>query len=90
METRVRLLIVLAGLPEPKVNMIVRITNGKWRWRFDLCYPEYKLIIEYDGRRHHTRGHVRGDAASNWRIWPHSWPSVERREEWRASAQPKG
>ena len=52
METRLRLLIVLAGLPEPQVNMIVRIASGKWRWRFDLCYPEYKLIIEYDGRQH--------------------------------------
>jgi very-short-patch-repair endonuclease len=52
METRVRLLIVLAGLPEPKVNMIVRIADGKWRWRFDLCYPECKLIIEYDGHQH--------------------------------------
>jgi very-short-patch-repair endonuclease len=30
----------------------VRHANGKWRWRFDLCYPEYKLIIEYDGRHH--------------------------------------
>ena len=52
METRIRLLIVLAGLPEPQVNVIVRIAGGKWRWRFDLCYPEYKLIIEYDGRQH--------------------------------------
>jgi very-short-patch-repair endonuclease len=42
----------LTGLPEPQVNVIVRIANGKWRWRFDLCYPEYKLIIEYDGRQH--------------------------------------
>lgn len=52
METRVRLLIVLAGLPEPHVNFIVRVAGGRWRWRFDLCYPEYKLIIEYDGRQH--------------------------------------
>ena len=52
METRIRLLIVLAGLPEPQVNFIVRVAGGKWRWRFDLCYPEYKLIIEYDGRQH--------------------------------------
>ncbi len=52
METRIRLLIVLAGLPEPQVNFIVRLANGKWRWRFDLCYPDYKLIIEYDGRHH--------------------------------------
>jgi Protein of unknown function (DUF559) len=52
METRIRLLIVLAGLPEPQVNFIVFVAGGKWRWRFDLCYPEYKLIIEYDGRQH--------------------------------------
>jgi Protein of unknown function (DUF559) len=52
METRIRLLVVLAGLPEPQVNFILRIAGGKWRWRFDLCYPEYKLIIEYDGRQH--------------------------------------
>jgi hypothetical protein len=52
METRIRLLIVLAGLPEPQVNFILRVVGGKWRWRFDLCYPEYKLIIEYDGRQH--------------------------------------
>jgi hypothetical protein len=52
METRIRLLVVLAGLPEPEVNFILRAAGGKWRWRFDLCYPEYKLIIEYDGRQH--------------------------------------
>ena len=52
METRIRLLIVLAGLPEPQVNFILRVAGGRWRWRFDLCYPECKLIIEYDGRHH--------------------------------------
>jgi uncharacterized protein DUF559 len=52
METRIRLLIVLAGLPEPQVNFIIRVADGKWRWRFDLCYPEFNLIIEYDGRQH--------------------------------------
>jgi hypothetical protein len=31
METRIRLLIVLAGLPEPQVNFVVRHANGKWR-----------------------------------------------------------
>jgi hypothetical protein len=52
METRIRLLIVFAGLPEPQVNFILRFAGGTWRWRFDLCYPECKLIIEYDGRQH--------------------------------------
>jgi hypothetical protein len=52
METRVRLLIVLAGLPEPTVNVIVRGDDGSWRMRFDLCYLTQRLIVEYDGRRH--------------------------------------
>ncbi len=51
-ETRLRMLIVLAGLPEPQVNHIVRELDGSWSRRFDLCYPELRLIIEYDGRHH--------------------------------------
>lgn len=52
METRLRLLIVLAGLPEPTVNHIVRGERGEWTYRFDLSYPELKIAIEYDGRQH--------------------------------------
>jgi hypothetical protein len=51
-ETRLRLLVVLAGLPEPRVNLILRHENGDWRWRFDLAFEELKLILEYDGRQH--------------------------------------
>lgn len=52
METRLRLLIVLAGLPEPTVNFILYWSDGRWRRRFDLCYVAIRLIIEYDGRQH--------------------------------------
>ena len=52
METRLRLLIMLAGLPEPVVNHIVYDAVGGWAKRFDLSYPGLKLIIEYDGRQH--------------------------------------
>jgi hypothetical protein len=52
METRLRLLIVLAGLPEPQVNFILRAEDGNWKRRFDLCYPGVHLIVEYDGRQH--------------------------------------
>jgi hypothetical protein len=51
-ETRLRMLLVLAGLPEPTVNVIIRNPDGSWRMRFDLSYPGLKLIIEYDGRQH--------------------------------------
>jgi hypothetical protein len=52
METRLRMLLVLAGLPAPEVNFILRHPDGSWWMRFDLSYPSLKLIIEYDGRQH--------------------------------------
>jgi hypothetical protein len=51
-ETRLRLLLVLAGLPEPRVNLIIRGGDGSWRRRYDLAYEQFRLIIEYDGRQH--------------------------------------
>ena len=68
METRLRLLIVLAGLPEPTVNFIVRDQNGDWTLRSDLSYPGLKLIIEYDGDQH--------------RQDPQQWSRDLRRREW--------
>lgn len=55
MESRLRMLIVLAGLPEPRVNHEVRGDYGNLLMRFDLSYPDIKLIIEYDGRQHAQR-----------------------------------
>lgn len=52
METRLRLLIVLAGLPEPTVNLIFRRQDGDWKIRLDLRYPDHKSAVEYDGRHH--------------------------------------
>lgn len=51
-ESRLRMLLVLAGLPEPQVNLIIRAPDGIWRMRFDLAYPDLKIVIEYDGRQH--------------------------------------
>ena len=55
METRLRLLIVLAGLPEPVVDYRVRDEEGRVVYRIDLSYPELKVAIEYDGRQHIER-----------------------------------
>lgn len=52
METRLRLLLVLAGLPEPVVNMTWSADGGLTFRRFDLCWPGIRLIFEYDGRHH--------------------------------------
>ena len=51
METRLRLLLVLAGLPRPVANRDV-VAHGGWIARPDLAYPELKIAIEYDGDHH--------------------------------------
>jgi len=53
METRLRLLIVLAGLPEPEVNLLVG--DDVERRKYDLSYRRSKTILEYDGRQHVER-----------------------------------
>jgi hypothetical protein len=55
METRLRMLIVLAGLPEPDVNITVRTADGEPLRRYDLSYPSARVIVEYDGRQHIER-----------------------------------
>lgn len=52
METRLRMLIVLAGLPRPLANVDVFDPAGKFVGRIDLYYPEMCLGIEYDGSTH--------------------------------------
>jgi very-short-patch-repair endonuclease len=54
METRLRLLLVLAGLPEPEVNRELRDERGRLLLRLDLSWRELKVAVEYDGRHHLT------------------------------------
>ena len=51
METRLRMLLVLAGLPRPRVQATLGDTNS-FLGRADLYYPDARLIIEYDGGTH--------------------------------------
>lgn len=55
METRSRMLIVLAGLPEPEVNPTILADDGFTVRRHDLCYWKSRTLIEYDGRQHVER-----------------------------------
>ncbi|GAA5114388.1 hypothetical protein GCM10023339_19960 [Alloalcanivorax gelatiniphagus] len=52
METRLRMLIVLAGLPEPRVNRTIRDERGEVVRKYDLSYPDAKIAIEYNGKVH--------------------------------------
>jgi hypothetical protein len=52
METRLRLLLVLAGLPPPTVQHPVTDPNARVLGWLDLAYPQARLGIEYDGKEH--------------------------------------
>ncbi|TDC52161.1 DUF559 domain-containing protein [Jiangella ureilytica] len=54
METRVRLLLIDAGLPCPDIGVNITDDTGAWLARPDLCYPDLKIAIEYDGDHHRT------------------------------------
>jgi very-short-patch-repair endonuclease len=52
METRLRLVLVLAGLPHPKGQVSLRDDFGLFLARPDLYYADARLAIEYDGVTH--------------------------------------
>ncbi len=49
-----RLLIVRAGMPEPMINAPIRSRDGRIVAHADLAYPEFNLVLEYDGDQHRT------------------------------------
>ncbi len=51
-ETRLRLILTRAGLPEPELNWDLRDTAGRLIARLDLAYPAVRVGVEYDGRVH--------------------------------------
>jgi very-short-patch-repair endonuclease len=52
MESRLRMLLVLAGLPRPKAQVSIYDRHGRFAGRPDLYYEEHRLGIEYDGGVH--------------------------------------
>lgn len=61
-ETRLRLALAYAGLPEPEVNVGTMLRTGVIR-QPDLSYPEQQVAVEYDGEVHSGPGQVVRDIA---------------------------
>jgi very-short-patch-repair endonuclease len=52
METRLRMLLVLNGLPRPELQVTIRDEEGSPLGRPDLYYRKQRLGVEYDGETH--------------------------------------
>ena len=55
METRLRVLLLMEGLPRPSVQTKIQDETGMFIARADLCYPSERIAIEYDGVNHRER-----------------------------------
>ena len=52
METRLRLVLVLGGLPRPRTQIEVYEPSGRFVGRVDMGYEALKVAVEYDGAWH--------------------------------------
>jgi hypothetical protein len=52
MESRLRMLLVLGGLPRPQAQVSLHDNHGRFVGRPDLYYSSHRLGIEYDGGTH--------------------------------------
>ena len=55
METRLRWLLIQAGLPRPEVQRDLLDSEERFVARADLYYPTARLVLEYDGGNHRDR-----------------------------------
>ncbi|MBX3093434.1 MAG: hypothetical protein KF680_02665 [Cryobacterium sp.] len=61
-ESLLRLMLVRAGIPEPRLNLTVCDRSGAAIAMADLCWPDYRVLIEYEGDGHRTsRAKFRSD-----------------------------
>lgn len=73
-ESIIRVHLHLAGLPRPELNFNVIVDRG-WVACADLAWPQYRVIVEYDGKHHgsdrqrHQDALTRNElAACGWQI----------------------
>ncbi|MGN6161077.1 MAG: hypothetical protein ACTHOG_05170 [Marmoricola sp.] len=67
-ESRLRLTLHDAGLPEPTLQWWV-LEDGVPIFRLDLAYPEHKVAVEYDGEEFHRRTQEQIEADRHRRAW---------------------
>jgi hypothetical protein len=67
METLLRLIVVIPGLPEPTPQFVIRDSAGGWLARVDLLGANGSSVLEYDGAAHDAPKRHASDVA-RWRL----------------------
>ena len=71
-ETRLRVTMVLGGLPRPEVQWDIRDAAG-FVGRVDLAYPQERVAVEYDGVWHASADQLRHDRRRLNRLQTAGW-----------------
>lgn len=71
-ESLTRAYLVLDGLPRPQCNLDISI-DGRWVARVDMCWPEQRVIVEYDGAVHLQERQRRRDARRRNELLADGW-----------------
>jgi very-short-patch-repair endonuclease len=82
LETALRILLVLAGLPRPEAQVEIAVTG--LRFRADLAYRQRQVLLEADGRDRHEAWHrAQADRRrqnllvnAGWRVLRFTWDDV--------------
>ena len=74
-ETRTRLALMKYGLPCPEVNYLIRDEKTGRVFLLDMAYPEWKVVVEYDGGHH--AGQWLSDSERRKRIEDMGWLYVQ-------------
>ncbi|MGO4435450.1 hypothetical protein AB4Y88_19860, partial [Paenarthrobacter sp. RAF9] len=75
-ETRLRLAIGRAFLPEPVLSYVVRDPFGREVVWPDLTFPEFKVAINYDGGHHLSAAQKESDRRREALLAENGWSSV--------------
>jgi hypothetical protein len=76
METRLRRLLVRAGLPEPEINREIFDERGRRVGECDLVYVVQRVVVEYEGRQHFEDQATRNDILKYERLQDLGWRVV--------------
>jgi len=75
-ETRRRLVLVRAGLPEPELNVPLFGADGSNLGRPDIVYRRQRVVFEYEGDGHRERKQFRYDVERYERLSDEGWVVV--------------
>lgn len=75
-ETRFRLALQEAGLPEPVLGMVLCDGYGRPVLFPDLAYPDYRVLVQYDGSHHLAAAQAASDGRRETAALVLGWKSV--------------